>query len=223
MKHILLTGFEPFGGEAINPSWLAVQQFAQQFNQQQAQLNTPEYQLHCLQLPVTFADCFSALEPVLTAQPMDLVLCVGQAGGRTHIGLEKVAINYAHARIPDNAGAQPLDQPLIADGPDAYFSTLPLHAMHQACVAAQVPTQISYSAGTYVCNALFYRLMHFLRSHQPATQAGFIHIPYAPNQVLTRADASLSTAHVVTALAACIEAAFGATSGVLSGAAGALD
>lgn len=199
MKHIVLTGFEPFGGEPINPSWLAVRQLKQEF------LAYAGIQLTCLELPVTFADCFAPLQQVLLQQPVDLVLCIGQAGGRSHIGFEKVAINFAHARIADNAGAQPLNAALEPHGPDAYFSTLPLGAMVQACQERGVPAQLSFTAGTYVCNALFYQLMHFLKQEQHPALAGFIHIPYVPEQVLNTPHASLTTTQVVTALHACIE------------------
>lgn len=200
MKHIVLTGFEPFGGENINPSWQAICQLQQELSA------ATDLHLTCLELPVTFEGCFAPLQQVLQQQPVDLVLCIGQAGGRSHIGLEKVAINFAHARIADNAGAQPLNTSLQPNGPAAYFSTLPLGAMLHACQQQGVPTQLSFTAGTYVCNALFYQLMHFLTQQQSKALGGFIHIPYAPQQVLQNPQASLSTTQVVTALRACIDA-----------------
>ena len=113
-----------------------------------------------------------------------MVLCVGQAGGRAAIGLERVAINVNDARIADNAGQQPVDEPVVAGGPNAYFSTLPLKACVQALKAAGLPAEVSNTAGTFVCNHVFYSLMHALAQHtgRPAVPAGFVHLPWMPEQ-----------------------------------------
>ncbi len=200
MKHIVLTGFAPFGGEQVNPSWLAIQAFHATYQP------TPQVRISTLELPVTFADCFTSLEQLLRTTPADLVICIGQAGGRAAFCLEKVAINYVHARIADNAGQQPLDQAVIAAAPTAYFSSLPLGSLLTACQQAQVPTTVSYSAGTFVCNALFYKLMHFINTEKTATAAGFIHIPYAPMQVVGKAEPWMAIEMVSRGLKACIDA-----------------
>ncbi|WP_337840439.1 pyroglutamyl-peptidase I [Rheinheimera sp.] len=199
MATVLLTGFEPFGGEPINPSWQAVQAL-------DAVWLDDEVQIRAVQLPCTFADSLQTLEQNISRFKPALVLCLGQAGGRTDLSFEKVAINHIDARIADNAGAQPIDQPVIAQGPAAYFSTLPLKAMvshlHQAGFAAS----ISYSAGTFVCNQVFYGLMHLLQN-QPQVRGGFLHIPYSPAQVLGKQQASMSPELVVQALKVCLPVA----------------
>lgn len=217
MTHIVITGFAPFGGEDVNPSWLAIQQLRAHFpDRGQVKLTT-------LELPVTFDGCFAPLAQLLQHTPADLILCVGQAGGRAALCLEKVAINYQHARIADNAGAQPFDQAVIAHAPTAYFSTLPLAAMLHACHAVQVPATVSYTAGTFVCNALFYKLMHFLHSQQLTTAAGFVHIPYAPMQVLGKQEPSMATELVSQGLLACVEAFLAGTPTTMSADIGTFD
>jgi pyroglutamyl-peptidase len=112
----------------------------------------------------------------------DLVLCVGQAGGRAKITPEFVGINYADARIPDNDGNQPVAEKIAADGPDAYFATLPVKAMVQAMTEAGIPAEVSYTAGTYVCNDVMYSLLHTLATKHPGVRGGFLHVPYATEQ-----------------------------------------
>lgn len=200
MKHVVITGFAPFGGESINPSWQAVQHLVAHHTFGR------DVTLSALELPVTFADCFTLLAEHLQKSPVDLVLCVGQAGGRSTFCVEKVAINYIHARIPDNTGSQPLDCSVVDGAPTAYFSSLPLAAILHACQLAGVPATMSYSAGTFVCNALFYRLMHFLHTADTSVMAGFIHIPYAPAQVLGKQEPSMTIEMVAQGLAASIRA-----------------
>jgi len=197
MRTILLTGFEPFGGESCNPSWDAVQQL-------DGWQPDDETQVRTLQLPCVFNDCLVRLQQQLATLNPVLVLALGQAGGRTSISLEKVAINYNDARIADNQGQQPLATPTVEDGPAAYFSTLPLKHLVQQLRSNSIPAEISFSAGTFVCNHLFYGLMHELAT-KPATRAGFIHIPYSPAQAARLQSASMSTDMVVNALKICIE------------------
>lgn len=177
---VLFTGFEAFGGESSNPSADAVLTLC-------AQDAPPGIQWEAVVLPVEFSRSAVLLREAITQQEPDLVICVGQAGGRTAISLEKVAINLIEARIPDNSGAQPSGEPVIAGTPTAYFTTLPVKALKQQLQQQGIPAQISYSAGTYVCNALMYQLMHQL-STTPRCRGGFIHIPYSPGQAAAKTD-----------------------------------
>jgi pyroglutamyl-peptidase len=190
---VLLTGFEPFGGESTNPSWQAV-----------AQLHGRRIGGHrviAVQLPTAFEGAGRMLRAALRAHAPRAVIAVGQAGGRAEISLERVAINLIDARIPDNTGAQPIDEPVIAGAPDAYFATLPLKAALQALRGEGIPAAISYSAGTYVCNQVFYALMHALRN-RPQVPAGFVHVPYLPEQAARqpRAAASMGLETIVAGL-----------------------
>ncbi len=175
-RRILVTGFDPFGGEAINPSWAAVQA-----------LDGLEWEGHrvvAAQLPTRFGLCLRVLDELITAHRPQLVLCTGQAGGRSAISLERVAINVDDARIPDNAGAQPIDTPVRAGGPAAYFGTLPIKAMLAALLAQGIRAEVSQTAGTFVCNHVFYGLMHRLAT-DPAcagVRGGFVHVPWLPEQ-----------------------------------------
>ncbi len=194
MKKLLITGFAPFGGEQINPSWEAVSRLPDRVG---------DFTLTRMLIPVTFGE--AAAEVIAAAQSIapDVVISVGQAGGRSAVTPEFVAINLRHANIPDNAGNRPLDLPVMAGGPAAYFSTLPVRRMAEAISAAGIAAAPSYSAGTFVCNDVFYTLSaHFAGS---ATQVGFIHIPYLPEQARGEKP-SLPLASMCTALCAAIEA-----------------
>lgn len=196
MRTILLTGFEPFGGETTNPSWDAVRQL-------DGWQPDDETVVRSRQLPCVFNQSLSVLNAELTALEPVLVLAIGQAGGRTCFSLEKVAINYNDARITDNQGQQPLATATANDGPAAYFSTLPLKHLVQQLRHHQIPAEISFSAGTFVCNHVFYGLMHALVA-TPKVRAGFIHIPYSPEQAVRHQSASMSIELVVEALKICI-------------------
>ncbi|WP_217528272.1 pyroglutamyl-peptidase I [Vibrio metschnikovii] len=173
MFKVLLTGFEPFGEDSLNPS--------------QALLNAKE-QLHvtggevigCVLPVVRYQAAEVAINAIKTHQP-DLVLMFGQASGRAAITPERVAINLDDYRIADNAGHQPIDEAIIADGPAAYFTTLPVKAMVEDLQQAGIAAEVSYSAGTFVCNHLFYAVQHYLSQHD--IPSGFIHIPALPEQV----------------------------------------
>lgn len=195
---VLLTGFAPFGGEAVNPSWDAV-----------ARLDGAVLDGHRIvarRLPVEFGTALAALRDALDQTSPVLVLCVGQAGGRAQLSLERVAINVDDARIPDNAGAAPIDTPIVADGPAAYFATLPIKAMLAALREAGIPAEISQTAGTYVCNHVFYGLMHALR--ETPVRGGFLHIPYAPEQAARTPGApSVPVDTVVAALRIALQTA----------------
>lgn len=169
---VLLIGFAPFGGETENPSWEAVLQLHGR--------RVAGHRLVARQLPVEFGASLKVLRAAVREVKPKLVLCVGQAGGRAAISLERIAINVDDARIPDNAGSQPVDVEIVRDGPAAYFTGLPIKAMFAALRDAGIPVEISQTAGTYVCNHVFYGLMHMLRKRR--IRGGFVHIPYSPEQ-----------------------------------------
>ncbi|HZX69696.1 MAG TPA: pyroglutamyl-peptidase I [Rhodanobacter sp.] len=188
LPRILLTGFDPFGGETINPSWQAVRALHGR--------RVGGHVVVARQLPTEFAASLRLLKAAVRELKPALMLGVGQAGGRTQLSLERVAINLQDARMPDNAGAQPIDEPVIDGAPAAYFSTLPLKTMLAALHDAGVPAQISHSAGTYVCNHIAYAMLH-LASGKRGVRAGFIHIPYMPMQVASlRGIASMAQTDV---------------------------
>ncbi|MBQ4270026.1 MAG: pyroglutamyl-peptidase I [Clostridia bacterium] len=171
MKTLLITGFEPFGGETINPSWDAVCRLPD---------TVGEYSLIKLLIPVTFGEAAQKVIALANDVHPDVVLCIGQAGGRAAITPELVGINLRHAPIPDNGGNQPQDEQIVSGGENAYFSTLPIRKIAAAILNLGVPSQVSYSAGAYVCNDVFYSLLaHFQRSK---TRVGFIHVPYCTEQ-----------------------------------------
>ena len=171
MKKLLITGFEPFGGEQINPSWEAVYRLPSQIN---------EYSLTKLLIPVVFGQAAEKVIELTDEISPDVILCIGQAGGRAAITPELLGINLRHASIPDNSGCQPKDEPIIADGNTAYFSTLPVRKIAEAINSAGIPSQVSYSAGAYVCNDVLYTLLAHFQNGK--TKVGFIHIPYSTEQ-----------------------------------------
>lgn len=177
---VLLTGFAPFGGETSNPSWEAVQRLAGK--------SVLGHRIVARCLPTAFGSSLQALRQAIRDTEPALVLCVGQAGGRAQLSLERIAINIDDARIPDNDGARPIDEPVVAGGPAAYFSDLPIKAMLAALREAGIPAEVSQTAGTYVCNHVFYGLMHALR-RSPDVRGGFVHIPYSPAQAALHAGA----------------------------------
>jgi pyroglutamyl-peptidase len=193
---VLVTGFDPFGGSPVNPSWYAVQA-----------LHGREIAAHRIvgaELPTVFGASIERLEQLLLQHRPRLVICTGQAGGRGALSLERVAINVNDARIPDNAGEQPVDTTIAADGPAAYFTTLPIKAMLQALLADGIRAEVSQTAGTFVCNHVFYGLMHLLA--QPRFQGvrgGLIHVPYLPEQ----GQPSMLLSQIVRGLEVAIECA----------------
>ena len=178
---VLLTGFDAFGDDRlaplpVNPSWLAVQALHGS--------HIEGHHVVAAQLPTVFGASTIELMRLIDLHHPVLVVCVGQAGGRHGLSLERVAVNLVHAHIPDNAGDQPQNQPVVAGATAAYFSTLPVTAMLQALQAACLPGELSYSAGPFVCNHVFYGLMHALatRPDLHGVRGGFIHVPYVPLQ-----------------------------------------
>jgi pyroglutamyl-peptidase len=173
---VLVTGFEPFGADRLNPSWMAAQALHGRM--------VGGHRLVAAQLPTVFDDAIATLRDELLRHKPALVIATGQAGGRAAISLERVAINVNDARIPDNAGAQPVDTPVVDSGPAAYFSTLPIKAMHAAMQEAGIAAEVSQTAGTFVCNHVFYGLMHELATNPgcKGIRGGFIHVPWLPGQ-----------------------------------------
>ena len=171
---LLVTGFDPFGGESVNPAYEAVKLLP----------DTIEgAKIVKLEIPTVFEKSIQVVKEAVEKFQPDVVINVGQAGGRACVTVEKVAINLADAGIPDNDGDAPQDEPLEADGPDAYFSTLPVRAMVENVKEHGLPCGISYSAGTYVCNSVMYRVLHLAAKSYPGMKAGFIHVPYSSEQV----------------------------------------
>jgi pyroglutamyl-peptidase len=200
-RTVLLTGFDPFGGDAVNPSWLSVERLQGE--------TIAGHRIASVQLPTAFARAPRVLRAAVRRHRPALVLCVGQAGGRAAISLERVAINVIDARIPDNDGAQPIDTPVARGGPAAYFSTLPIKAMRAALAAAGIRAEISQTAGTFVCNQVFYVLMRTLaRMPAPRPRGGFVHIPFLPEQARAADGApSMPQETMVTGLRIAIDCA----------------
>ena len=196
-QKILITGFEPFGGETINPSQAIAQ------NLHGTEIVGRE--VVGVLLPCVFGVANRELNRQLRAIRPILVICLGQAGGRAAITPERVAINVDDARIPDNAGGQPVDRPVVRGGPAAYFSTLPVKAMVAGLRADGVPAEVSQTAGTFVCNHVFYGLMHALRLRS-GVRGGFIHVPFLPEQA-SRGQASLALDTLVAAIVRVTEIA----------------
>lgn len=197
MRTVLVTGFEPFDGAEINPS----QEIARNLN---GAVISGHAVVGAL-LPCVFGAAIPELRRLLRAHRPVLIICVGQAGGRKGITPERVAINIDDARIPDNAGAQPVDRSVVRGGPTAYFSTLPVKAMVVALLEAGLPSEVSQTAGTFVCNHLFYGLMHALRLKK-GVRGGFIHVPYLPEQA-QKGQASLPLEDMVFGVALAVETA----------------
>jgi pyroglutamyl-peptidase len=199
VKTILLTGFEPFNGAAINPSWEAVRALDG--------WSGPGFQVAARQLPCVFGRAIEAMGAALDEVHPDIVIAVGQAGGRPELSVERVAINVDDATIADNAGQQPVDAAVAASGPAAYFSTLPIKAIVRALRLRGFPSGVSQTAGTFVCNHVFYGLMHATQG-QPV-KAGFIHVPFLPEQAADRPERppSMALRDIVDGLRIAVEVA----------------
>lgn len=199
MAGVLLTGFEPFDGETVNPSWEVVKQLDGTMIAGQPVI--------ARQLPCVFGEALSVLYAAIEDLQPRLVIAVGQAGGRVDISVERVAINVDDARIPDNKGQQPVDTPIVDGGPAAWFSTLPIKAIVSALRDRGIPASVSQTAGTFVCNHVMYGLLHQLQG-KSGQKGGFIHIPYLPEQAAAHpGQASMSVATVRAALETAIAVA----------------
>ena len=195
---ILVTGFDPFGGEKVNPALEAVKSLPSVIH---------GAEIRWVEIPTVFYQSAEVLEAEIERYQPDVVLCIGQAGGRASLTPERVAINQDDARIPDNQGNQPIDTPIRLDGQAAYFSTLPIKAMVQAIKEEGLPATVSNTAGTFVCNHLMYQALYFADKKFPNMRAGFMHIPYMTEQVVNKPNtASMNLTDIVRG----IEAAIGA-------------
>jgi len=195
---ILLTAFEPFGGETINPAQEAVKQVKD---------NILGAQIVKIDVPVTFKDAGEVVYQAMKKENPDVVFCIGQAGGRIGITPERVAINLEDGRIPDNAGYQPFDTVCFDDGAPAYFTSLPVKKMVAKIKEAGIPASVSYTAGTYVCNCLMYNVLYRIDKEFNNVKGGFMHVPYVHDQVINKPNTpSLSLADIVTGIEKAIEA-----------------
>lgn len=196
MTTVLLTGFEPFEGEIINPSLEAVKALDD--------VVVEGYHIIAKPLPTVFGESIAKLHTYIEEISPSIVICVGQAGGREGITVERVAINVDDARIPDNIGQQPIDRPIIQNGPAAYFSTLPIKAAVENLGQAGIPSSISQTAGTFVCNHVFYGLMNMIQNC--SIKGGFVHIPYLPEQAVNHPrKASMSLDLIVEGLLSIVK------------------
>lgn len=196
---ILVTGFDPFGGEKINPAWEAVKALPNKIG---------DIEVVKVQVPTVFKKSAEKLFESINIEQPDAVICVGQAGGRFDITVERVGINIEDGRIPDNEGYQPIDRPIFEDGENAYFATLPIKAMVDEMKKENVPASISNTAGTYVCNHLMYSLLYYLdKKGLKNVRGGFIHVPFIPEQVVDKKNMpSMELSRIVKGLEMAIKA-----------------
>ncbi len=194
-KIMLVTGFEPFGGETVNPAWEAVSRLPERVG---------EWTLRALRVPTVFGSAAEAAAAEAEKIGAQAILCVGLAGGRAGVTPEMIGINLRWAAIPDNAGNMPQDEPVAAEGPAAYFSTLPARRMAEAIEEAGVPAGVSYTAGVYVCNDLLYSLLH--RFRDTGVRVGFIHVPFLPEQA-RNGEACMELQDMIRALTAAVACA----------------
>ena len=199
MMKILVTGFDPFGGEKVNPAFEAVKLMPD---------NIAGAEIIKLEIPTVFSRSTAVVEEAIKAYSPDVVLSVGQAGGRSCVTIEKVAINLAEARIPDNDGDQPLGQKLQENGAPAYYSLIPVNAIVQNVREHGLPCHISYTAGTYVCNAVMYNVLHLVNEKYSNIRSGFIHVPFACEQVIEKPNGtpSMSLIDIAKTLEYAVEA-----------------
>ena len=195
---LLLTAFDPFGGEKINPALEAVKRVQDKIG---------DLEIVKLEVPTVFYKSIDTVTNAIEKEHPDVVLCIGQAGGRFDITPERVAININDARIPDNEGNQPLSGPIFEDGENAYFSSLPIKAMVAEIRKADIPASVSNSAGTFVCNHVMYGVLYYIHKEFPNVRGGFIHVPFITDQVVTKPNvASMALADITEALEAAVEA-----------------
>jgi len=198
---ILITGFDPFDGEQINPSWEVIQSLPDEMN---------GHRICKKQIPTVFNKSIDLIIDMIDSIKPDIVIALGQAGGRSSISVERLAINLDDARIKDNEGNQPVDIPVNCDGENAYFSNLPVKAMVHSIHQSGIPAILSNTAGTFVCNHIMYGILHYIKTRKLPIRGGFIHVPYIPSQVTGRGDVpsmSLETIKIaiLSALTAAVE------------------
>lgn len=196
---VLITGFDPFGGEKINPAWEAVKDIKDIIE---------GAKIIKLEIPTVFNKSIEKVKEAMELEKPDIVLCIGQAGGRYDITIERVAINVDDARIEDNEGNQPIDIPVFEDGENAYFSNLPIKAMVEEIKGQGMPSSISNSAGTFVCNHIMYGVLYHINKTYKNMRGGFIHVPFINEQVLDKKNQPyMPVEHITKALEAAIKAA----------------
>ncbi len=215
MTTVLVTGFDPFGGESVNPAYEAVKLLPDEI---------AGARIVKMEIPTVFTRSAEVVEEAIAREHPDIVISVGQAGGRSALTIEKVAINLAEARIPDNDGEQPLDTPLREDGDTAYFATVPVKAMVENVRSHGLPAFVSYTAGTFVCNSVMYNVLYLLDRKFPGVRGGFIHVPYASEQVVGKPNGTpfMPLPDMAKALEYAIEAAVNGTESVSGSAMGSL-
>ena len=195
---VLVTGFDPFGGEKLNPALEAIKSLPSEIQ---------GAEVRWLEVPTVFYKSAKILEEEIRIYQPDIVLCIGQAGGRKGLTPERVAINQDDARIQDNEGNQPIDRPIQLDGPPAYFSSLPIKAMVQAIKEEGLPASVSNTAGTFVCNHLMYQVLYLVEKEFPTIKAGFMHIPYMAEQVIDKPNTpAMDLVDIVRGIEAAIRA-----------------
>lgn len=200
-KRVLVTGFDPFGGASENPSQTVAMRFHEQV------IRHHDFRIEVLghTIPTVFQQSAAVLSALIARLEPDVVVCVGQAGGRSQVTPERIALNLDDARIPDNQGNQPVDAAIVPDGPAGYWSTLPIKRIVHNLRVQGIPAAVSNSAGTFVCNHLFYHLMHLLHTEYTHIRGGFVHVPFLPQQTLDSAAPSLDLETIVRALAVVIQ------------------
>lgn len=195
---VLVTGFDPFGGEKINPAIESVKKLPDEI---------AGAQIIKLEIPTVCHHSLKIIDEAIKKHDPDVVLSIGQAGGRSDITVERIGINIDDCRIPDNAGQQIIDEPVFKDGPAAYFVNIPIKAMVAKIQEHGIPASVSNSAGTFVCNHVTYGVRHIIETKYPGKRSGFIHIPFLPQQVITKKNMpSMSLEMIVEGLIASIEA-----------------
>ena len=192
---ILVTGFEPFGKEKINPALEAVKKLDNKIN---------GAKIVKTKIPTIFKKAIEKLEKEIEKEKPDIVICVGQAGGRSKITVERVAINIDDATIKDNEGNKPLDNKIFKDGKNAYFSRLPIKTIVKEMTKNKIPASISNTAGTFVCNHLMYGLLYLIDKKYPNIWGGFIHVPFIPEQTLHKEAPSMSLDEIIKGLTVAI-------------------
>lgn len=196
---ILVTGFDPFGGETVNPSWLAVSQLGDEIGGATVIKRS---------LPVVYFKALEVLEGYIKELEPDVVLLTGQAGGADAMRIERVGVNICEAELPDNEGVKLIGEPIYKDGPVAYFSTFPYREMLAAVKATEIPVKFTYSAGAYLCNHVLYGALHMAETKYHGMRAGFIHVPYMPEQLAGKPEGtpSLPLSDIARALELFVEA-----------------
>lgn len=191
---VLLTGFEPFGGEKINPSFEAIRDIPRRLG---------EAEIVCYELPTVFKKSIKTLEELIMKETPDIVLCIGQAGGRYDLTFERVAINIDDARITDNEGNMPIDECIFPEGAAAYFSNLPIKAMVAEMKKNNIPASVSNTAGTFVCNHIMYGLLHLIKVKKLSIRGGFMHVPYIAQQVVEKGNIPFMSIEMIKAGIMC--------------------